>query len=226
MFRGSGFWSKRTKTQKITLVLTTLATIIVVVVLCCVLIKTYPEEGDSFCSTKVCLAEVEKFKANLNDSVDPCDDFYEFACGNYPIRNQLPPDKSRLATFDVVADTVLDGLKEVFVRVASESMNDSTSSSSSSSKPIKFISQFFVMCNRSGSDLTPLTNLVSNLGGWTIADIPASDKDLQSWNETLLSIVADLGESVLISVMVSPNTSDTNTYALTVSYSGGFFCCR
>ena len=209
MFRGSGFWSKRTKCQKLSIILTTLSVIAIVVAVCCVVFIN--NEKDVICQTHVCESEASKFLSHMNNSVDPCDDFYEFACGNFSNINDLPPDKSRLATFDVVADSVLDRLKEVFNQIT-----QSKDEEKKTPKPIKFISEFFKICNERNDDLTPLQTLISELGGWPVAGIQPKNPGW-SWKDTLLSIVADLGEGVLISVMVTPNPTNTSSYALTVS---------
>ena len=39
-------------------------------------------------------------RANLNDSVAPQEDFYEYACGGWMKANPLKPEFSRFGTFD------------------------------------------------------------------------------------------------------------------------------
>ncbi|CAG2178650.1 unnamed protein product, partial [Oppiella nova] len=46
----------------------------------------------SYASSPVCESAGMALKANLNESVDPCHDFYAFACGGWEASHTLPDD--------------------------------------------------------------------------------------------------------------------------------------
>ena len=64
--------------------------------------KYYPTNNvwltDRLCLTKECIAASHKLFQNMNVSVDPCDDFYQFSCGNYIHRSIIPDDKGMLSS--------------------------------------------------------------------------------------------------------------------------------
>ncbi len=64
-------------------------------------------------------AQSKAFDLSLMDtSVEACDDFYQYANGNW-IRNTLiPPDRSRYGTFDVVRESNENLLRDILETAA------------------------------------------------------------------------------------------------------------
>jgi predicted metalloendopeptidase len=77
---------------------------------------------------------------SMNTSVDPCDDFYEFACGGWMATHTIPKDKSRYGNFDALDEK----LQETLRRELSEptKSNDSLS--------VIFASDFYKACIDNG----------------------------------------------------------------------------
>lgn len=51
----------------------------------------------------------------MNRSMDPCQNFFEYACGTWNQRHVIPEDRSSVSTFEVLADQqqmILKGLLE------------------------------------------------------------------------------------------------------------------
>ncbi|XP_046459785.1 membrane metallo-endopeptidase-like 1 [Daphnia pulex] len=63
------------------------------------------------CNTSGCVLAAAEILKNINKTVNPCEDFYSFACGGFETRNVIPDDQSSVTTFSLISDEVTEQLR-------------------------------------------------------------------------------------------------------------------
>ncbi|RUS83741.1 hypothetical protein EGW08_008492, partial [Elysia chlorotica] len=100
-------WKHRTTQEKVLLVLLA-ALALVVIILSGVMaltdakVKELEMLNKKFCMTPECVNIASTMLTAMDRSVDPCEDFYTYACGGWVKNNPIPPGHSRWGTFDLM----------------------------------------------------------------------------------------------------------------------------
>lgn len=122
---------------------------------------TIPENNLKICLTQECNKTSAYILSLLDESVDPCDDFYQFACGTF-LKRGLPDDKKEYSNFDTVQQNVYDQLNSVL----SEPIQ------ANDSKAIALAKTYFGSCmNKEAAEqqgIQPLLEKIERFGGWPV----------------------------------------------------------
>ena len=62
------------------------------------------ENDENICLSEACIASSHRLFKNIDLSVDPCQDFYKYSCGNYIKEAIIPDDKKKLTSFSPLED--------------------------------------------------------------------------------------------------------------------------
>lgn len=97
-------------------------------------------EKNSVCSSQGCVTAAEKMSQKIDFSVEPCDDFYNFACGKYLKNTEIPEDKVSVDTFSIIRDILQDQLKTIITSPIEES----------DIEPFKMVKKLYSACMNEG----------------------------------------------------------------------------
>ena len=119
---------------------------------------------NTMCTEPGCLKAAAYAVANMNQSVNPCNDFYQYACGNYPNKNPLDPDVNQRTVFWNLYYDNEDRLRTIL-----EQAPVRTSSFSSERK----LKDFFMSCiddygKMNAGGRVFIEKIIQPLGGWDV----------------------------------------------------------
>ncbi|XP_037044931.1 neprilysin-2-like [Bradysia coprophila] len=141
------------------------------------IVEEVPTASQSVCNTTRCIDDAAALKSKLNENVDPCDNFYEFACGNF-VKN-TEPDNGWLDPFAILSRRVQLYLYEI---LRGETQPDEL-------KAISLAKNFFSSCLNTTAiekrGLKPLTDILHELGGWPILEGDSWSEVDFNWVELL-----------------------------------------
>jgi membrane metallo-endopeptidase-like protein 1 len=72
----------------------------------------------------------------MDPNVEPCDDFYNFACGNFVEETNIPDEKVSVNTFSIIGDKLQEQLRNL----VSDPINDEEA------EPFKLAKKVFKAC--------------------------------------------------------------------------------
>ncbi|XP_011861287.1 PREDICTED: neprilysin-like [Vollenhovia emeryi] len=133
--------------------------------------KNKEEDTSTVCQSQECKKIAQMISESMDKTVDPCEDFYEYACGKWPEHNPPPEGMDSWSMFESAQMNVMKQVKEIF----DEGPKDSDLLA------VKLAKKWYAVCmdtdkmERQG--LEPLVFTMSRIGGWPLI------MDPDEWNE-------------------------------------------
>lgn len=121
------------------------------------------QQVDETCTTLGCIRTSMKILESMDSSVDPCDNFYDFACGKYLNNTFIEHDKYLVNSFTDISNTIQTQLQVI--------INEDIKTNES--KPFRMAKQLYNSCMNITKieqiGLKPLKELLDKFGGWPVA---------------------------------------------------------
>lgn len=167
--------------------------------------------GKGLCLTGGCITAASHILSAIDTSTKPCDDFYQFACGNFVKNTYIPDDKLTVDSFSTLADQI-----DIQLRTIIEDEIDPKESN-----VFALVKKLHKSCmNRTAVEafgLEPFKNILRNIGGW-----PVIEGD--QWNETTWNWINSLHQmrtfglttNYLLGTSVGAHLKNSSTRSLRV----------
>ncbi|CCD64734.1 Neprilysin-11 [Caenorhabditis elegans] len=169
-----------------------------------------PKEPE-VCSTPGCVRAATHFLNAMNTSVDPCDDFFEFACGQWNDQHPIPDDMYGFGTFAYAREQVRQQLR---VLLEQEVVTESES--------INMARATYRSCmNKTQLDelmTGPLFETLTELGEWPLLQ-ENWDKTKFNFTSLLVNSRRDYGVDVFFQLYIYADSKNTSRNTLFIDQS-------
>ncbi|XP_030623598.1 membrane metallo-endopeptidase-like 1 [Chanos chanos] len=172
-------------------------------------------QDKTVCTTPECVMAAARLLQNMDSSVEPCQNFYRYACGGWLDRHVIPETSSRYSVFDILRDEMEVKLKGV---LETESKHDREAFRKAKTLYRSCMNESLI----EQRDAQPLLDLIDFVGGWPVASDSWDDYKNREWSleDTLAMFNSRFHKRVLFDLFVWTDDLDSSRYILYIDQPG------
>uniref|UniRef100_A0A8C9Y2F5 Membrane metalloendopeptidase like 1 n=1 Tax=Sander lucioperca TaxID=283035 RepID=A0A8C9Y2F5_SANLU len=162
--------------------------------------QMFRSSHNSVCTTADCVTAAARLLQNMDKSVKPCDNFYQYACGGWLERHVIPETSSRHSVFDILRDKL-----EIVLKGVLETENEQDRNA------IKKAKVLYNSCmNESKALFTPASFFF----------LPVIAEEAWSLEDTLAKLTARFHKKVLLDMYVWTDDRDSRRHIIYIDQPG------
>ena len=194
---------KRYQLNKILSVVILLLLLACIILLCLYFRHRHVNDTPRYCTSSGCVESAAFINAAVDETVDPCNDFYVHACGGWHLKNPIPEGKSRWGIVTVLIDQ-----NQQYMRLMLEKTITMESAFKGKAEDSTF--NFYQSCknmeviNKLGAQ--PLVDLLNRLGNFTK---DGKNKDISNILSLLIKMHDVANMSPFFTFSVRPDDKDS-----------------
>ncbi|XP_074954739.1 neprilysin [Phalacrocorax aristotelis] len=180
-----------------------------------VMIILYVRYDDGVCKTSECIKSAARILENMDTTAEPCNDFYQYACGGWLKRNVIPETSSRYSNFDILRDELEVVLKDV---LDTPSGNDIAAVQKAKTLYRSCINETTID-SRGGR---PLISLLPEVFDWPVATTKWESSYGMTWTveRAIAQLNSRYGKKVLINFFVGTDDKNSTAHIIHIDQPG------
>ena len=161
--------------------------------------------AEDVCNTPECVTAASNLIQSIDDTVSPCDDFFQFSCGKWKTRFKIPEGLNKHETTDRLVNDIATSLRGLLEAPVSQGDQDY----------IRKVKDFYVSCmdiEQINQRWELLKGYIKQLGGWPMVDA--------NWNPNSFSLtdllvkVSRYAVPHLLEISVERDNKDSSKHSL------------
>ncbi|XP_076238924.1 neprilysin-1-like [Calliopsis andreniformis] len=180
------------------------------------------KQDQGICETTYCkeIVLAKKLLKSMDTSVNPCDNFYDYACGSWKKYNPIPPHEVEWSEDHILTEKTYRRIIESCVLAEHEKPSDIM--------PVRMARKFYRSCMNiveiEKDGINPILDILNSTGGWPMI-MPGNMIHIKklSWQNIDKQYLPLLRTSAFYLLGFEVDTNNTNQYVLTINrYTEGF----
>jgi len=160
--------------------------------------------GSKMCLSQGCVLAASELIKSMDQTADPCTNFYQFACGGFEAETVIPDHQTSKGSFTVVRDKLNERLRKIF----------EAESVATEPRVYEHVRNFYKTCmdkeTIEENSVNDLREVVDKLGGWPVLQGEKWTGENFKWHE--LSVKASdegLSSDRMISIGIGTDSKDS-----------------
>ncbi|KAK4877932.1 hypothetical protein RN001_010438 [Aquatica leii] len=222
-YTSKSMWKKRSMLEKLLLIIViTLLFVIMVLAFLLAAADTRIREStvlnvddlEKPCLTKDCIEIASSILQAMDTTVDPCDDFYSYACNGWIKANPIPEGKSNWGTF-----MKLEQENQLIVKHILEKPIENLKSKAEQKAKLYYESCLDVNETIEALGAKPMINLMNKIGGWNVTN---NNFSISSWSlQNVLQLIQNkYNIGALFSYVVGEDDRNSSRHVIQIDQSG------
>uniref|UniRef100_A0A8C7UJS2 Membrane metallo-endopeptidase-like 1 n=1 Tax=Oncorhynchus mykiss TaxID=8022 RepID=A0A8C7UJS2_ONCMY len=177
--------------------------------------QKYRSGPSNVCTTPECVTSAARLLQNMDATVEPCQNFYQYACGGWLERHVIPETSSRHSVFDILRDRLEIVLKGVF-----ETESDQDRDAFKKAKTLYSSCMNETLIEQ--RDSQPLMLLIDSIGDWPAASEDWNSTTEEAWSleDTLATLISRYHKKVLLDMYVWTDDRDSRRHIIYIDQPG------